>query len=147
MITLKNMLSRKEKSELDFEIQFCEGLLKKNPSFVEALSVLGDAYTKRGMYEKGLVVDEKLSQLKPSDATVLYNLACSYSLLNKIDLAYRTIKQALRRGYDHFEYLENDSDLANLRMDARFQRYWERLKARIGDNFEDIEEDLEPYEG
>jgi len=42
---------------------------------------LGNAYTENGMYAKGLLVDLKLSRLKPNDPLVHYNLARSYALL------------------------------------------------------------------
>ena len=42
---------------LDFEISFYEKLIKENSNFTDALVALGDAYTKKGLYEKGLDVD------------------------------------------------------------------------------------------
>jgi tetratricopeptide (TPR) repeat protein len=115
---------------LDFEIEFCERLLQKRPHFVQALSLLGDLYTKKGFYLKGLEVDEMLYLLKPRDPIVLYNLACSYSLLNEKDKALRSIKQAINCGYDDFCQIENDTDLDNLRSDSRFRKYFSRIKNR-----------------
>ena len=120
-----------KEGDLDFEIKFCEGLVKNRPNFAEALSLLGDLYTKRGLYKEGLAVDERLAQLKPYDPIVLYNLACSYSLVGELGLAFRTIKIAIKYGYDNFEHLENDGDLLNLRADARFQRYYSRVKKKF----------------
>ena len=42
---------KENKEDLDFEIKFCEGLIAKKPDFVEALVLLGDLYTKKGMYK------------------------------------------------------------------------------------------------
>ena len=50
-----------------------------------------------------------------------YNLACSYSLLGELDLAFSTLKKAIDLGYDDFGYLRIDPDLENLRKDERFQ--------------------------
>jgi len=119
-----------EKDDLEFEIQFYEGLLKKKPDFIEAMSTLGDLYTKKGFYKKGLVLDEKLSLFKPEDPIVLYNLACSYSLLQETDKALRTIKRAINCGYDNFDYLEHDDDLTHLRNDIRFKKYFSRVRKR-----------------
>jgi len=113
---------------IDFEISFYEGVVQHSPDFVEALINLGDLYTKRGDYEKGLQVDERLYQLAPQDPVVLYNLACSYSLLNQIDKAYRTVKKAVHCGYNDIKFLESDQDLNNLRQDDRFKRFLERMK-------------------
>ena len=113
---------------MDFEISFYENLLKRKPDFVDALAAIGNLYTKKGLYEKGLKADLKLSMIKPDDPIVLYNLACSYSLLKDMDKALETIQKAIESGYDHFDYLLDDSDLINLRADKRFQEYYSRLR-------------------
>ena len=111
----------KEKEEdLDFEIKFYEGILEKQPDFLEALVALGDLYTKRGLHEKGMEVDRKLSSIKPEDPIVWYNLACSYSLVNRLDDSLDALKTSIHLGYDNFEYLKTDGDLENLRRDNRF---------------------------
>src|SRR5271169_3692806 len=66
----KKKLSREEERELDVKIGFMEGLLKRDPGYVEALQILGDDYTKRGKFVAGLRVDEQLSQLRPDDPVV-----------------------------------------------------------------------------
>ena len=118
-------------NDLDFEIQFFKGILSRDPQFAQALAALGDAYTKKGMYEEGLVIDKQLTLLRPDDAIAFYNLACSYSLLNQVSLAFENIKKAIRLGYDDFGYLMRDEDLRNLRKDARFMKYANELKARV----------------
>ena len=123
-------MPEKSLSDLDFELHFYERLIEKKPDFIEALSALGDLYTKKGLYEKGLNIDERLTQLRPEDSTVLYNLACSYSLLKSMDKALETIKKAIRYGYDDFDHLLADKDLINLRQDARFQEYFSLVQKR-----------------
>ena len=118
------------KEDVDFEIIFYNGLIAKNPNFVAALVALGDLYTKVGLYKEGLAVDEKLVQLKPDDPIILYNLSCSYSLLNEIDKAFRAFKKALHCGYSDFDHLEQDEDLSNLRKDRRFRKYLVRTKSK-----------------
>ena len=125
------MTSKKEvnkQDDIEFEIQFIEAVLQKNPNFVEALIALGDLYTKRGFYEKGLQIDERLSKLKPNDPIILYNLACSYSLVNDIDKSLETIKRAIGYGYDDIEHLKRDSDLENLRGDSRFREFISKIR-------------------
>lgn len=119
-----------DKEDMDFEILFYEGLLAKSGDFVDGLMALGDLYTKKGYYEKGLAIDRRLSQLRPDDPFVFYNLACSYALLNKVDLAFGAMKLAVQNGYDNFAYLEQDEDLANLLQDVRFQDYLQSVKVK-----------------
>jgi len=119
---------RAMKPDPDFEIRFYEGILNRKSDFVQVLVALGDLYTKKGWVDKGLKVDLQLSELRPEDPIIHYNLACSYSLINQIDKAYRSMKEAIRQGYDDFPYLEKDTDLENLRKDSRFKGYYSRLK-------------------
>jgi len=126
-------LSKKKfsgQNDSEFEIQFIEGILQRVPDFIQALTVLGDLYTKKGLYQKGLEIDLKLSSLRPDDPYILYNLACSYSLLKQIDAALSVIKLAVSNGYDHFEYLQYDHDLANLRQDSRYQEFISSLNPK-----------------
>lgn len=113
-------MAKRQIENLDFEISFFESLLKENPNFVDALIPLGDAYTKRGLYEKGLEVDLRLAELLPLDPLVYYNLACSYSLLGKIDLALQTLEKAIKLGYKDFRFMNKDPDLENVRKDNRY---------------------------
>jgi tetratricopeptide (TPR) repeat protein len=124
------MPERIKQEDIDFEIAFYNGLIEKNPNFAEALAALGDLYTKAGLYKEGLAMDERLVQLKPDDPIILYNLACSYSLLQEIDKALRAFKKAINCGYCDFDHLEQDGDLNNLRQDRRFQQYLTRVKSK-----------------
>ncbi|MCC6758774.1 MAG: hypothetical protein IT395_04025 [Candidatus Omnitrophica bacterium] len=121
-------MAKKREDDLDFQIRFYEDILKDKPDFIEALIAIGDLYTQRGMVEKGLEVDLRLSRLRPDDDGVLYNLACSYSLMREIDKAFGAMKLALECGYDDLNYLEVDDDLEHLRKDERFQEYFDRFR-------------------
>lgn len=89
---------------------------------------LGNAYTVQGMYEKGLLVDQKLSRLRPTDPLVHYNLACSYALLKNIDAAFEALEMAITVGYKDMYHLERDKDLVYLKEDDRYQKLIEKMK-------------------
>src|SRR5262245_27729437 len=78
--SVRKKLTRQQERDLDVEIGFLEGVVRRDSRYLEALQILGDDYTRRGRYRDGLKVDEKLAELRPGDSLVLYNLACSYSL-------------------------------------------------------------------
>ncbi len=118
----------KKQEEIDFEIRFYEGILDQSPDFVEALMLLGDLYTKRGLYKKGLTIDVKLSYLRPKDPFVFYNLACSYALTENIPKALKSVKLAIENGYDDFTFLEQDEDLKNLLDDSHFCKFLTKVK-------------------
>ena len=121
---MENCISKKES---DFEIGFYEKIVRQSPNFVEALMALGDLYTKVGRYEDGLEIDKRLTRLCPENPFVLYNLACSYALLNENEKSFEAVKRAVSLGYDDIEFLCKDDDLKNLRLDERFQDYFASL--------------------
>ncbi len=118
--------------DLDFEISFYEDILKTKPDLVDALIVLGDAYTQKGLYGQGLGVDLRLSRLRPKDATVHYNLACDYSLLKRTDEAVATLEKAVRLGYRAFDYMSKDPDLGHIRNDVRYTALVAKYKKKRG---------------
>ncbi len=107
--------SESNKNKVRFEIEFFEKLIEQKPDFVDVLLPLAEVYTQVGDYEKGLVLDKRLSELRPDDAIVHYNLACSFSLTGKIDEAIKALKKAVDLGYDDFDYMSVDQDLLNVR--------------------------------
>ncbi|MBU1113204.1 MAG: hypothetical protein KKH93_04960 [Candidatus Omnitrophica bacterium] len=112
----------------DFEIFFYENILKERPEFVGALISLGDAYTRRGLYQEGLAVDRKLADLRPDDPIIHYNLACSLSLVGNPQEALRELKKAILLGYDDFSYIMEDADLKNVRDLPEFKTLHLKLK-------------------
>ena len=103
------------------QIRFMEGLVRRDPAYVDAWQLLGDNYTRRGRYVEGLEVDERLAKLEPRNALVFYNLACSYSLTDQFDRAVKALKQAIKLGYRDFKWLAKDPDLRKLRKHPSFQ--------------------------
>jgi tetratricopeptide (TPR) repeat protein len=118
----------KDPRELDVEISFLEGLVRRDPAYVEALQILGDDYTQRGRIEEGLRVDQQLSQLVPQNPLVFYNLACSLSLAGKLDEAAQAVEAALDLGYRDFKWLARDPDLKALRKHPHYARLREKMR-------------------
>ena len=114
--------TRQELRDLDQEILFLEGLVRREGNYVEALQILGDDYTRRGRYAEGLKIDERLCKLRPDSALVHYNLACSYSLTEQLDLAVEALETALDLGYRDFKWMGHDPDLENVREHAGYKK-------------------------
>src|SRR5580700_4629203 len=106
--TARRKMSRVEQRELDTKIEFIEGLVRRDPNYVDALQILGDHYTQRGRINEGLKVDERLARLEPENPLVFYNLACSYSLAEEFELAANALEKALLLGYRDFDWLAKD---------------------------------------
>jgi len=107
--------SRATQRDLDTRIEFMEGIVRRDPDYVDALQLLGDHYTQRGRFNEGLKVDERLARLDPENALVFYNLACSYSLTDQFDRATLALEKALSLGYRDFAWLAKDPDLKKFR--------------------------------
>ena len=122
-------LSRREVRDLDIKIGFLEGIVRRDPGFVEALQILGDHYTQRGQYDDSLEVDKQLSQLEPKNPLVFYNLACSYSLNSSFDLAAAALDKALLLGYRDFKWLAKDPDLRSLRKHPAFRSIEDKIRS------------------
>lgn len=119
-----------KQSQLDFELDFFETILRRNPDFVDVLRVHGNNLTLKGRYADGLKIDRRLVDLRPADALAHYNLACSYSLLKKIGPALRELRKAIGLGYRDFRYMREDSDLAAVRKDPRFRQLLREFEQR-----------------
>jgi tetratricopeptide (TPR) repeat protein len=120
-------LSSGEQRDLDTKIQFIEGLVRRDPEYVDALQLLGDHYTARGRFTEGLEVDERLARLEPRNPLVFYNLACSYALTDEFDRAIAALDQALRLGYRDYQWLAKDPDLKKLRAHPAFRELKEKI--------------------
>jgi len=121
-------MSRSEMRDLDVKIEFIEGLVRRDPGYVEALQLLGDHYTQRGRYAEGLQMDERLARLRPDDALIFYNLACSYSLTEQFDRAALTLEKALDLGYCDFSWLAKDPDLEKLRQQPVYRDLQDKIR-------------------
>ena len=133
--TARKKLNRACQRDLDTRIEFMEGLVRRDPDYVDALQLLGDHYTQRGRYAEGLKVDERLSRLEPSDPLVFYNLACSCSLTGQFDRAVLALEKALQLGYRDFRWLAKAPDLRNLRQQPVYrdiETKIRRMKITVG---------------
>jgi len=125
--TARKKMNRATQRDLDTRIEFMEGLVRRDPDYVDALQLLGDHYTQRGRYTEGLKVDERLARLDPENALVFYNLACSCSLTDQFDRAALALENALSLGYRDFAWLAKDPDLKKFRQ----QPAYDEIKAKI----------------
>jgi tetratricopeptide (TPR) repeat protein len=119
---------RANQRDLDTKIQFIEGIVRRDPDYVDALQLLGDHYTQRGRFNEGLKVDERLARLDPENALVFYNLACSYSLTEQFDRTAFALEKALSLGYRDFAWLARDPDLKKFRRQPAYAEIKEKIR-------------------
>ncbi len=109
-----------KQSQPDFDIDFFGSILLRAPDNIDVLRCQGELLSRRGKHVQALEVDRKLAQLLPHDDVVQYNLACSLARNNLPADAIAALRRAFEHGYDDFEHLELDADLAPLRSDPQY---------------------------
>jgi tetratricopeptide (TPR) repeat protein len=127
----KNGIRKKARAnhrELDVKITFMEGLVRRDPAYVDALQLLGDHYTQRGRFAEGLNVDERLARLEPQNPVVFYNLACSYSLTGQFDRTRDALEKAILLGYKDFLWLTKDPDLKKFRTQPAYREILKKIR-------------------
>jgi hypothetical protein len=119
-----------ERTQLDFELEFFGKILTAVPDFADALRVQACNLTMKGRIQDGLIVDEKLVTIRPTDPTAHYNLACRYALLKQRDKAIVALRKAVELGYRDFEFMKEDHDLDSIRKDPRFRKIMKEFQGQ-----------------
>ncbi|MGH7594167.1 MAG: protein kinase domain-containing protein [Gemmatimonadales bacterium] len=129
LTTPLNSLGRTEEGAASLRrgLQVAERHLELNPDDARALSLGASALTELGEPTRALEWAARALAIDPNDSGVLYNVACVYSLAGERGDALRCLEQAVQNGFGHREWLENDSDLDQLRADPRFEALKKRL--------------------
>ena len=123
----KRKLTRKEQRDLDIEIGFMEGVVRRDPGCADAWMALSEDYVRRSRPDQALKAVEILARIQPNDPAVLYNLACSYSLAKQIEPSLAAISKAISNGFSDFKWLLKDPDLGNLRKHPHFKKVWRKI--------------------
>jgi tetratricopeptide (TPR) repeat protein len=121
-------MAKKEVHDPAFEIEFFESVLRRDPSYVAVVEILGGLYTRQGRIADGLKMDRKLVKLQPANPTAHYNLACSLALSKRKSDALRELRHAVKLGYRDFDWMQQDPDLELLKHDPEFQALLKTLK-------------------
>lgn len=127
-IALKNPVIPENSTEA--ETMFLEKILAYDPCHETALAILGHIYTETGEYQKGLELDQRMVRLRPEDPVAHYNLACSLSLMNRVELAAESLRKALNLGFRPLAKAHADPDLRNLRNSPLYQEIIAQVKNR-----------------
>lgn len=92
---------------------------KRETQLTEGLKLYKD-----GKYEAALENFESVlgSKPEPREAAVTsYNVACCYSQLNQIEAGLSALEDAMAAGYEDYQTIRTDPDIANLRSSEKFK--------------------------
>lgn len=102
--------------------------LQLYPDDTRALNLGCAALIESGDKDRAMHWAERSLAIDGENPDTLYNVACSYALLGESDQALDCLKRANLRGMSIAEWAQNDSDLASLHDDPRFQELMDSLK-------------------
>lgn len=122
-------LGRKTEAEASYRrgLQAAERHLQMHPDDARALCLAAQGWTQLGNPDRALDWANRAIAIDPEEPMTLYNVACVYSLQNKVDQALDCLEQAVQLGYGHKAWIENDADLNPLRSHPRYQALLQKM--------------------
>jgi TolB-like protein/Flp pilus assembly protein TadD len=109
-------------------LECAEEHLALYPDDTRALNLGCAALVERGDKKRAMEWAERSLAIDGDNPDTLYNLACCYALMGESDHALDCLERANLRGMSIAEWAQNDSDLASLHDDPRFQALMTSLK-------------------
>jgi non-specific serine/threonine protein kinase len=110
-------------------IQGMEEHLKRVPEDARARTILASDYGTMGRIDDATREVNLAVALRPTEATVLYNVACVLCMLNKKPEALNALSKAWNAGFKDADWARRDPDLALLHGDPEFDRLYPEGKA------------------
>jgi non-specific serine/threonine protein kinase len=105
-----------------------ERYVEANPEDARAFYLGALAYLQLGNRDRCLEWSRRALTIDPEESGTLYNVACIHSLLGESERALDLLEDAVRHGFGHKEWLENDPDFISLRDHPRFQGLLQSLR-------------------
>jgi serine/threonine protein kinase/Tfp pilus assembly protein PilF len=128
-IPIMNSLGALEREEAKGQvrlrlIQALENHLREVPEDARARILLGGMYAQSHRDDDAIRETHLAMTLRPNEATVLYNAACTFANLEKRAEAIEALRKAWEAGYKDAEWTRRDPDLAPLHGDPEFERLY-----------------------
>ncbi len=116
-------LDRKDEAEVHFrrQVRLVDEHLEMNPDDPRACILGAIAHAALKEEEKSVLFAGRAIAADPDDPMLLYNVACNYAQLGRVDESLSALEQAVDRGFGDKAWLEHDSDLDTLRDTARYK--------------------------
>jgi serine/threonine protein kinase/tetratricopeptide (TPR) repeat protein len=99
------------------------------PEDARARIILAGDYAVMGRHEEAIRETNLAILLRPNEATVLYNAACNFCLMNKRAEALDALRKAWDAGFKDPDWARRDPDLAILHGDPEFERLYPERQA------------------
>jgi serine/threonine protein kinase/tetratricopeptide (TPR) repeat protein len=119
-------LGKKEALHLRVQqrIQILEAHLRKLPEDARGHTLLANDYTQMGRLEDAVREANLAMALRPNDAVVLYNVACTFGQLGRKPECLGALRKAWDAGFKDPSWARRDPDLALLHGDPEFEKLY-----------------------
>jgi len=108
-------------------IEVVERRLKWNPDDARALHLGAGSLIILGQIDRAERWLQRALAIDPDDSIVLYNVACNYATLNRVEDALDCLERAADYGTVSADWMKNDADLVNLHSHPRYVALLERV--------------------
>ncbi|HKD19079.1 MAG TPA: protein kinase [Thermoanaerobaculia bacterium] len=105
-------------------VQTLENHLREVPEDARARILLGGMYSQEHRMEDAIRETNLAMTLRPNEATVLYNAACTFANIGHRAEAIDAIKKAWDAGFRDADWTRRDPDLASLHGDPEFEKLY-----------------------
>ena len=134
-VPILNSLSALGKMELENQIrqraiQAMEAHVREVPEDARARILLGAYCAEDGRVDDAMRECNLAMTLRPNEATVLYNAACTFCLLNKKAEAMDALTKAWRAGFRDSDWVRRDPTLALIQGEPEFQKMYPENAAK-----------------
>jgi TolB-like protein/Flp pilus assembly protein TadD len=125
-------------------IRLAELRLLEHPDDTRAIYLMAAAMAKLGDKSNAIAQAERAMQLEPGDPAVLYNVACTFSLIGEIDRALDCLESAGLPLMANLTWVESDPDFKPLSGHPRFEAILDTLRKNTRIRQADSKADGEP---
>ncbi|HEV8658016.1 MAG TPA: protein kinase [Thermoanaerobaculia bacterium] len=105
-------------------VQVLEAQLSKVPEDARARVLLAGDYASMNRSDDAMREANMAMALRPNDALVMYNVACTFCGLGRKDEGLSALRKAYDAGFRDADWTRRDPDLALLRDDPEFERMY-----------------------
>ena len=106
----------------EMEMSLLERQLEMVPEDVRARSLLAADYANLGKVDDAVRHLEMAAALRPNDANIMYNVACTYGVLGKKEECLEALKRSVHAGYANMDWPKQDPDLKLIHDDPGFAK-------------------------
>jgi serine/threonine protein kinase/Flp pilus assembly protein TadD len=102
-------------------LQLTEKHIEIHPDDPRALYLGAGILARMGDHKRAFEWGQRALAIDPEETSILYNVACVYSLLGRTEEAISCLTKVMEHGTFYKNWATKDSDLDSLRTDPRFQ--------------------------